>query len=794
MTGRAHGGVSLPLVMATAATSWLALLAWSGFVQTAGVYLLPLMLGIPLVSAVGVLTRWARFPILIVVASQLLMLLLFANAAYGTSLFPTGGSITAAAQEFANGMEALRTYAAPIPRGVKEVAPVLVLGGMLCHILVDLCAVTLGRVPVAGLPLLVIYTLPVSILDRSVSWLIFVCTVTGFLIMLAVQEGGRIARWGRQFGAPGDADRLVSWGGRDARRHPVALGATATALALFVPLLIPTFNLNLIGGKGPGGSGDREVRITNPMTDLRRDLVQGDDVPLVLVDSRGSTPRYLRLSVLTTFTGEAWTPGNRDLRGDQTTEGKVPRPIGLTDEYETETRDWQVTITDNLKSWWLPAPMYVSDIEAGPNWGYDADILDFYTNDKQKDTAGINYSLTELIPDFSGRQLAAAGTPPGDIETRYAALPDVPREVTDLAKEITEGYPTEFEKVQALQQYFRGGQFEYNTDRVEAGNGNSALLQFLEDKEGYCEQFASAMAVMARSIGIPARVAVGFFEATRLESGVFEFSSKDLHAWPEIYFKGAGWVKFEPTPSTHIDLVPTYSDDLIDDANDPSNSADPSSSAAPTTKPTTAEPTTTPQQDEDGQKDQDDGFSVVPFLWGGGALVLLAGLALTPRAVRRARSSRRWHAGGDPAEIAWAELRDVTVDVGRAWPEGRSPRATGAQIATFFGPAVGADHAVVPRTGAEVNPEAVVSLDALVAALEQSRYAATPVGAGADVVRAHLDRCIAALRGGVGQRARWRAEWLPPSLVSGTTRPGRRAMPSSIGGRRHRTGPVDQIS
>ncbi|WP_056890830.1 transglutaminaseTgpA domain-containing protein [Nocardioides sp. Root151] len=791
MTGRAHAAVSLPLVMATAVTSWFALWSWGGFVQASTSYLPALFFGIPFISAIGVLTRWVRFPIIVVVAAQLLGVLLFANAVYGTSVIPTGGSVTAAAQAFADSLEAMRQYAAPVPTHVREVGPVLVLGGLVCHVLVDLCAVTLARVPVAGLPLLIIYTLPVSILDKSVNWLVFVLTVTGFLMMLALQEGGRISRWGRQFGAPVDAERMSVFGGRDARRHPVALGASATALALFVPLLIPTLDLNLIGGDGPGGDGDREVRITNPMTDLKRDLVQGADVPLVRVDSPGPAPEYLRTSVLTTFTGQAWTPGNRDLEGDQGATGEMPYPIGLSNVYPTRTRDWKISISDNLKSWWLPTPMYVASIEAGSEWRYDAEILDFYTADEDQDTRGLNYSLTELIPDFSGQELADAGAPPSSIQTRFTALPQIPDEVTQLAHDLTKDFDTDFEKAQAIQRYFRGGDFRYSTT-PDPGNGNDALVEFLQDKVGYCEQFASAMAVMARSVDIPARVAVGFFQADELSSGEYEFSSKDLHAWPELYFEDAGWVKFEPTPSSHIGSVPSYTNDRIDRENPDNDPSNQTSSSAPTRRPSGNQPSTAPQQeDKKSDGDKDNGLSVIPFLWGGGGLLLLIGLALAPRMLRRTRATRRWHAGGDPAEVAWVELRDVVVDVGRAWPSGRSPRATGREIAEFFGAEVSSASEVIPPTGPETNPAAMRSLTALVAALEQSRYAATPTLMEVDEARSHLDHCIGALRGGVTQRARWRADWLPASLLSPAPSS---ASARAAAGRRHRTGPIDQMS
>jgi hypothetical protein len=112
-----------------------------------------------------------------------------------------------------------------------------------------------------------------------------------------------------------------------------------------------------------------------------------------------------------------------------------------------------------------------------------------------------------------------------------------------------------------------GNRFTYSLD-VPALRGDDALQRFvLEDRVGYCEYFATAMAVMLRASGIPARVAVGFLPgavtlAADPEAGrdltEFTVSTEDAHAWVEVLFPGYGWVTFEPTPrSDQTQLVPT---------------------------------------------------------------------------------------------------------------------------------------------------------------------------------------------------------------------------------------------
>ena len=135
-------------------------------------------------------------------------------------------------------------------------------------------------------------------------------------------------------------------------------------------------------------------------------------------------------------------------------------------------------------------------------------------------------------------------------------------EIRRLAASITADAPTRFQKAQVLQQWFReDGGFRYDLSEVpSAGDGSADLLAFLNDRVGYCEQFAASMAIMARIIGIPSRVAVGFLEPERATNGSWEFSSRDLHAWPELYFPGSGWVRFEPTPQARTSQPPDYTE------------------------------------------------------------------------------------------------------------------------------------------------------------------------------------------------------------------------------------------
>src|SRR4029453_17711142 len=111
---------------------------------------------------------------------------------------PAAGAIDAVVAAFRDAVHSAQTYEAPVPARVPPATPLLVAGGGACVIAVDLLAVGLGRVPLAGLPLLLIYSLPVSITGDSASWMVFVLMTAGFLVLMFLREDERFAQWGRQ--------------------------------------------------------------------------------------------------------------------------------------------------------------------------------------------------------------------------------------------------------------------------------------------------------------------------------------------------------------------------------------------------------------------------------------------------------------------------------------------------------------------------------------------------------------------------------------------------------------------
>jgi transglutaminase-like putative cysteine protease len=137
------------------------------------------------------------------------------------------------------------------------------------------------------------------------------------------------------------------------------------------------------------------------------------------------------------------------------------------------------------------------------------------------------------------------------LQTRYTQLPaTVPARVTELAAQVTAGAPTTFDKIKALEGWMAANT-SYTLDIPRLPPGADAVDRYLfVDRQGFCEQIGTSLVVMLRSLGIPARLAVGFTPGERNPfTGLWEVRGKDAHAWAEVWFPGVGWQAFDPTAS-----------------------------------------------------------------------------------------------------------------------------------------------------------------------------------------------------------------------------------------------------
>jgi transglutaminase-like putative cysteine protease len=781
-----------------ALTTWVTLLAWTPFAEVPGGFMVPLLGGCLLVAVVGILLRSVRLPALLVLLGQVVVVFVWlqhrlaADAAFA-GLVPTPGSLRAMAGAVHAAAVVSQSYAAPVPATAPQFYPLLIVAGSAAALSVDFLAVGIRRPPLAGLPLLAAYTAPVSILDGGVSWVKFAAAAVCFLFLIAGGEEERLTGWGRQLTAGASA---IDVAGGVAPGHAVwasarKIGFTATALAVLVPALLPTFSASLFGGGGAGGHGNGDaVSISNPMVDLKRDLVRGADVDAIEETTTDPDPSYLRISVLDSFDGDAWRPAGRDIPSKQRADGALPQPPGLVSGVASRTYTAHLKVSDSFRSRWLPTPYPTTSLKAPGDWRYDRSTMDFISAAEGQTTAGLSYRLRSEVLSPTAAQLADASPAPLSVYTPNTALPShVPAYVRNLARTVTAGRLTRFEQAVALQQFFRvDGGFRYSLER-SPGNGTSDLLRFLGtgkgSRVGYCEQFAASMALMGRTLGIPSRVAVGFLRPDRIRADTYVYSTHDLHAWPEMYFGGVGWVRFEPTPAARTGGgVPSYTTQQV--PRTPTTQAKSLPSAAASANRLDR---TDPTQAAAAQQSGGTSSRRRVLLESAGAGLLAVLLVLAPRALRTLVRRRRWAAAGDPAgwaEAAWREIQDTATDLSIPWDDRVTLRSAAQQLTVSFGRTDDSDPAGA-RRGPAADPAATAALHRLTGLLERARYARElPEGTTTlEDVLADEAACVAAIRAGARRRRQLLATWAPRSLLS-RLRVGRRTVAggptSGVGG------------
>lgn len=291
--------------------------------------------------------------------------------------------------------------------------------------------------------------------------------------------------------------------------------------------------------------------VLSPLVDIQSRLVDQPDVEVFRVQS--PTRDYWRLTSLDVFDGQIWRSRGSFEGASGGLEGNLPD--GTTVQTIEQTFD-----VGALAQIWLPAAYEPTEIVNAPadiELEYESDSGTLIVNRETENSDGLQYTLLSRVPlrDAAGVETIrnASSEIPGEIADRYLELPsDFSPRVIDLAETVIADAAAEtpYDKALALQNFFRDPSlFSYSLD-VQSGHGDSQIENFLfEVHAGYCEQFAGSFAAMARAIGLPSRVAVGFtpgdFDETTNE---YIVTGKHAHAWPEVWLDGVGWLRFEPTP------------------------------------------------------------------------------------------------------------------------------------------------------------------------------------------------------------------------------------------------------
>lgn len=657
---------------------------------------------------------------------------------------------------------------APIHSTVAVRLVISALLGLLAA-LVDLIAVVGRRGALAGVPLLVVYTVSGAVPRQPVPWFWFAIAAAGYLILLSLDAVDELRDWGRR----------VSRSGSDNSRLGLAfsaqrIGLIAVVAAVALPLLVPANASNLLtkvirgGGGGGGGVGNIGANGSggssiSPYIALKGQLERNQPLSLMTVhvdsDSSGTVPFYARVNVLDSFTGNGWregpSHGPTEAIGASSFGSDPPSGRPRTESYEAT-----ITITGyggNPPVFSLPNT--VGGLDARTSWSrQDMLLLGTSMNTGMK--------VTEVIaqPDPTTAQLEApAATVQPDL-SHWLQLPRLPTFVTSLVNRLTAGATTAYDKAQAIFRFFAdpANHFTYTLETAKGDSGND-LVDFLQHRRGFCQQYAGAMGVMLRAAGVPARVVLGYMHSPPDGKGDFDISTFDAHAWVEAFFPGAGWVPFDPTPVAG--LVGGKKMDLAWAPHSFGAAGQESVAPRVSTSPThrrsiSSSPGRRVAQAGSGGSSSGPDWGLI---YTGLVIIALAGLASIPALVRWSRRRSRLGAAarGDP-DALWAELSDTAVDLGYVWSDARSPRQVVNWLANDAG---------------DTTP----ALSALATAVEQNRYARAPQLDNTGELREGLLAVSDQLWARRSGRARFRARFWPASL--GWSR--RRAAGGRVHGRRH---------
>jgi len=322
-------------------------------------------------------------------------------------------------------------------------------------------------------------------------------------------------------------------------------------LAFKVPLYHQILNPAYPEG---GEQGTRTPPVFNPQgyvgfstnVDLRLRGVLDDTIVLRV---RATRPAFWRGLAFDEYTGTSWQMSDRSVEEFSSTEPRIvpryspdePWPAGserVVQTFYVEAQQPNVVFgAYRVTEVFFPASGIAVDRYAGLRSPVPLE-------------AGIIYSVISRVPAPAPGVLQRKDTTmPDSIRERYLALPSIPKRVRSLAAQLTQGDRSPYDRAVAVNRYMVE-RHRYNLQAPPLPEGADAVDHFLfETREGSCETFASAMVVLLRAAGVPARVVTGYTSGSyNLLTGYYEVRNSDAHAWVEAFIPRVGWIDFEPSP------------------------------------------------------------------------------------------------------------------------------------------------------------------------------------------------------------------------------------------------------
>lgn len=694
-------------------------------------------IGISVLLLVSAATlRMLRVPRLLVPAIGAVELLIILTAAFDGGhaiggFLPTAATFQRFGELSALARVSLDQQAVPAD-SLPEFLFLITLFAGLAALLLDLIACGARRPALTALVVAIMLIVPSLLLPTGIPPLALVACVVAYLLVLRVDTRRRSNGWG-ELGMS------------------LSVAAAVTVVALTLSTTAPGFQQ--IGRQGISGSGILIGAGVNPLIDLGADLRRPVPVPVFTYTTTSRTTPYLRLTSLDQFTGTIWRhrDGSTKALPDDGVFGPVP---GLSTAIASTKIRTDVQI-QNMESAWIPAPYPATGVQ-GLQGSWLWNTADLTVSGVTSTSQGQSYRVDGLALEPTAQQLTdAVGAIPTSVSAHDLFVPfDAPSIIARTAATVTQGATTEYQKAVALQNYFQNDGFVYSTTapvhNSYDGDSMQSIAAFLKVKSGYCVHFASAMAIMARTLGIPSRIGIGYLPGTvagaRNGQTLFEVTSDELHAWPELYFAGVGWVQFEPTVSRGS--LPAYT--IPGGA-----STGQSNATAPARSPGAPAPGSDRANRGSGTTQataaQALGAVLSSVLVGLFVLVLLLLPAGARRWQRHSRLRLLRDDWGSP-RLAWKELRQSARDLRIAVPDTQTPREFAARIAELI----------------DSDANAQTALESLLEATEREEYGRPGQGMIDPDRAGELHAVLAALAAHAPLAARARAVLLPVSLLPQT--------------------------
>ncbi|MGD9525664.1 transglutaminase TgpA family protein [Pseudonocardia sp.] len=687
-----------------------------------------------LVAAIGTVVAGLGAPVVVIgqVAGLLLLVTgLFCDEAV-LGVLPGPEAFGEMAALAGGAVAQIQTAPSPVPL-TPEIAFLVTLAVGLIAVAAHLAAVVAGAPATAGVALLVAFAVPTALADDLLPWWTFAAGAAAFGLLLVV--------------------------GANSRRLPGAVAVTAAGvgIALLAGVVASPVGTDGRFAEGPRAGADIGL---DPFTALRGQLTRAQPEDLLSVSGL-PRPTYLRALTLRDYVPDTgWQAGRPD-RGVNLT-GPLPVPAGPGEKAVVEVENIA------YRDYWLPLygdPLLVTGVD-DEAWAYDPESGIAYTSLPREEGG---WEQEASLPSPTAAELRAAGR--GGVDGDNLVTSGVDPRVRDLAEQVAAGATTDFDRAMAVLDWFTapGSPFRYSL-QTAPGNGDDALVEFLTvGRIGYCEQYASAMAIMLRTLGVPARVAIGFTGGSpgADDPDARTIRTSDAHAWVEVWFEGQGWQMFDPTPlSDGRTIEPPY----VQEARAESGSGDageqqepeqpqPDGAASPPQQPEPPEPA---PGEASAPEETGLDIPVWPFVLVAVLGVLVAAPAGWRALQRRRRLSTVATGGAAAATAAWEELLAESADRGVQGHRSDTVRSAARRIVR--------EH--------RLDDAAQASIRQLVGAVEASWYGL------AHPAPHQLDAAMQGLRTGIEARdpLGWKRMLLPRSVFNGmrAARGASRRTPSMI--------------